>query len=330
MVHFDDAQKIVQIRMYWDQGALLKQIDVIGARARNWPIRDGKDQTRLISTSYATVAQSESASASRPSTGVRGQDEVSIAERPVSSSRRGTNNAMNDPHATLNLFQPRQVNLEESSHSRPIQPRMQSAKPPPRDMSELFVGEDAASPSPANASSPQKHGGNAKGGAGKSYKANRLFDETDEDNVAATPMSSVKTNAKKYSHFEFGDGEDETTPKQRETRPAKKTQHASQWDFDDFVTPEKTKAKVLPQQVRQWGNSDDEVRAISQMESLKAVICFSSNSSLIADVACNRTKPLLFAGQWSTRPGRPTRRISNSSTTAPPRVSARRNRPRAA
>ena len=100
MVHFDDEQKIVQIRMYWDQGALLKQIDVIGARARNWPIRDGKDQTRLISTSFATVAQPESAAASRPSTGARGADEVSIAERPIASSRRNTNNAMNDPHAT--------------------------------------------------------------------------------------------------------------------------------------------------------------------------------------------------------------------------------------
>jgi hypothetical protein len=98
----------------------------------------------------------------------------------------------------------------------------------------------------------------------------------DEDNVSATPMSSVKTNAKKYSHFEFGDGEDETTPKQRETRPAKKTQHASQWDFDDFVTPEKTKSKVLPQQVRQWGNSDDEVRAFYRLELLKAVSGCSS------------------------------------------------------
>lgn len=113
MVHFDKDQKIIQVRMYWDQGALLKQIDVIGARARNWPIRDGKDQTRLISTSFATVAQSQSAPASRPSTAARGPDDVSIAERSLASSRRSTTNAMNDPHATLNLFQPRDVNLED-------------------------------------------------------------------------------------------------------------------------------------------------------------------------------------------------------------------------
>ena len=40
MVHFDKSGKITQIRQYWDQGSLLKQIDVIGARSRNWPIRD--------------------------------------------------------------------------------------------------------------------------------------------------------------------------------------------------------------------------------------------------------------------------------------------------
>lgn len=239
--------------MYWDQGALLKQIDVIGARARNWPIRDGKDQTRLIATSFATVVQPEPAPASRPSTGARGQDEVSIAERPITSSRRNTNNAMNDPHATLNLFQPREVNLEETSQPRPQGARMQSAKPPPRDMSELFVGEDSATPTAANGSSPQKRGG------GKNYKANRLFDETEEDMAGATPMSSVKTNAKKYSHFEFGDGEDAPTPKASESQTSKKTKHASQWDFDDFVTPEKTKPKVLGQQVRHFGWSDDEV-----------------------------------------------------------------------
>jgi hypothetical protein len=274
MVHFDSEQKIVQIRMYWDQGALLKQIDVIGARARNWPIRDGKDQTRLISTSFGALGQPESASASRPSTAARGPDEVSIAERPITSSRRSTNNAMNDPHATLNLFQPHETNLEETSESRPTAPRMQSAKPPPRDLSELFVGEDATSLSPANVSSPQKHGARAKAGAGKNYQANRLFEDTEEDGVAATPMSSIKTNAKKYQHFAFGD-EDEATPKGQEAlRPSTRSQHASHWDFDDFVTPEKTKTKVLGQNVRHFGWSDDEVGLFHNSELFEVVVIF--------------------------------------------------------
>ena len=98
IVHFDSADKITQIRQYWDQGSLLKQIDVIGARSRNWPIREGSEQAKLIKSS-AQVAQPDSAPSSRPSTATRGADEVSIR------SRGSTNNAMNDPHASLSLFE---------------------------------------------------------------------------------------------------------------------------------------------------------------------------------------------------------------------------------
>ena len=74
-MHFDSADKITQIRQYWDQGSLLKQIDVIGARSRNWPIREGSEQAKLIKAS-AQLAQPDSAPNSRPSTASRGADEV--------------------------------------------------------------------------------------------------------------------------------------------------------------------------------------------------------------------------------------------------------------
>jgi hypothetical protein len=51
IVSFDDDGKIAQIRQSWDQGALLKQLDVIGKTGRNWPIRDSKDQLREITNS---------------------------------------------------------------------------------------------------------------------------------------------------------------------------------------------------------------------------------------------------------------------------------------
>jgi hypothetical protein len=255
----------------------------MGARARNWPVRDGKDQSRLIATSTATISHEHTSQA--PSAH-RGTDQVAIADRPI---RTSTSNAMNDPHASLDLFQPRDVN-RETSPSRPIGARMQSAKPPPRELSDLFVGEENASFSHAPNESPSKH---AKGGAGKNYKANRLFDgpedegadenespskhgiyakagsgknhkenrlfeETEEEKAAPPPMSTRKTNAKKYNHFEFGEGED--TPKAKEGGdPARKSRHQSNWDFDDFVTPEKTKTKVLAQSIRHFGWSDDEV-----------------------------------------------------------------------
>lgn len=202
--------------------------------------------------------QPDSASVSRPSTAAsRGADDVSISSR----SRGSTNNAMNDPHASLSLFQPRDINEEESHVEGPKAPRAQSAKPPPREYSELFAGEYAGSPSPSQ-KIPVKAGG------GKNFKQSRLFDEeTEEERVAATPMS-VKTNAKKYNHFEFGDGED--TPKIRDaSRGRTKGKSEPNWNFEDFATPNKTQPKTQPAAVRHFGWSDDEVGPFYQPEILE-------------------------------------------------------------
>jgi hypothetical protein len=261
MVRFDKAGKITQIRQYWDQGSLLKQIDVIGARSRNWPIRDGSEQLRLIVSSAAAVEYPES---SRPPTAAsRGTDEVSIASR----GRASTKNAMNDPHASLSLFQPRQIDDEEPPISQqPIAPRATSAKPPPREYNELFAGADGPSPSP----SPQKIP--VKAGSNKKFGANRLFEEFDDHSTAAAPQS-IKTNNKKYDHFTFGEGEE--TPKTRginiagngmggrkgteEAWALNRNRNDAHWDFETFNTPDKAKTKELPQAVRHFGWSDDEV-----------------------------------------------------------------------
>ena len=253
IVHFDSADKITQIRQYWDQGSLLKQIDVIGARSRNWPIREGPEQAKLIKSS-AQFTQPDSAPSSRPSTASRGADEVSVR------SRGSTNNAMNDPHASLSLFERRQIEEEEVSSAHPTAPRVLSAKPPPREYSELFVGENAGSPSPQNQRIP------VKGGTNKKTQVNRLFDETEEDKIAATtPLKGTKTNPKKYSHFEFGDGGDEETPRGRDASrkegPRGNSKSQANWDFEDFVTPEKTNPKNNPQAVRNFSWEDDEVSA---------------------------------------------------------------------
>lgn len=166
---------------------------------------------------------------------------------------------MNDPHASLSLFQPREITEEEESNvSGPSAPRAQSAKPPPREYSELFVDEKAAASSAA-----QRYP--VKAGSAKNFKQSRLFDEeTEEDRVAATPMS-IRTNAKKYNHFEFGDGED--TPTAREpSRGRKKGKSEPNWDFEDFATPHKTEPKTQPAAVRHFGWSDDEVGPFYQPE----------------------------------------------------------------
>ena len=250
MVHFDGAGKISQMRLYWDQGALLKQMDVIGARSRNWPIRDSSEQSRLIAASSKAVAQSEPSHSSRP----RGDDEVSVTSRSRGSASNASN-ATNDPHASLSLFQPRSVHDEDDARSsQPIAARVQSAKPPPREYSELFVGADSGSPSPSPQKIPTKAGG------GKNYRANRIFDEADEDGASPAKGPGVKTNPKKYEHFTFGDNaEGDATQPRNTARPETKAKSQATWDFEDFATPAKVKQKTQPQAVRHFGWSDDEV-----------------------------------------------------------------------
>lgn len=263
-MHFDSADKITQIRQYWDQGSLLKQIDVIGARSRNWPIREGPEQAKLIKAS-AQLAQPDSAPNSRPSTASRGADEVSIR------SRGSTTNATNDPHASLSLFERRQIDEEELPSAYPAAPRVQSAKPPPREYSELFVGDNAGSPSPQNQRIP------VKAGANKKAQVNRLFDETEEERIAATtPLKATKTNPKKFNHFEFGDGEDEETPRgrnaSRKEGPRDKSKSQANWNFEDFVTPEKINPKNNPQAARSFEWENDEVSTCGAKDALGPVL----------------------------------------------------------
>lgn len=178
---------------------------------------------------------------------------------------------MNDPHASLNLFEPRDATQQDRKPSveSPNVARRMSAKPPARDYTELFAGgeDDVATPTPSaevreRSTSPSKR--NAipiKRGAGKHFSNNRLFDENDEPDPQTTIMSPerIKTNARRYDHFEFGDGED--APTERKERP--KSTHISQWDFEDFVTPQKPSARVRPNDERHFGWSDDEADAAS-------------------------------------------------------------------
>lgn len=74
--------KIRDIRVFWDQATVLKQIEVIGARGRGWPVYDGPEQCRLLRA--GTKPDFDAAP--------RGQDN----RHPMS--------ATNDPHASLQLF----------------------------------------------------------------------------------------------------------------------------------------------------------------------------------------------------------------------------------
>ena len=300
IVHFDSSQKIQQIRLYWDQGSLLKLVDVIGSRAKNWPIRDGKDQARLIASSAAGIPRGLASSG--PTT----QDPS--MSRTTGKSRSESENVTRDPHASLSLFGPREEGDEASDTMAPrasaiakpaprdyhdlfvgnesdaspqtkardkspkkdnggiCAPKAQSANPPPRDYHDLFVGEDLnVSPGAKGRTAfPKKEITTPahmapKGGAGKNYQPSRLFGmDNSAPGTSGTPNQSPeklrKPDPKKYNHFEFSHEAD--APKMMPVLP--KSKHQSNWDFEDFSTPQAPKNKIRGQDVRHFGWEDDE------------------------------------------------------------------------
>lgn len=273
IVTFDGNGKIHQIRQSWDQGSLLKLIDVIGKTGRNWPIRDGGDQIKLIVNSVKSA----------------GKAPVDKKQTLPNRSRENSSNVTRDPHASLSLFAPRGKSTNEPLPA--VAAPRASAKPPPRDYHDLFVGNESDN-SPVTAAkginiagdgmgsrkvtqnydSPDRPAGIApKGGSGKNYAPSRLFDHhTEADDVDSPKRSSpdknhsaehfYKPNAKKYQHFDFGDGSDAPAPAPTPLKETK-SKHGSNWGFDDFNTPAQhvpTKG-LRANDIRHWGNSDDEV-----------------------------------------------------------------------
>ncbi|KAI1154793.1 hypothetical protein F4825DRAFT_146394 [Nemania diffusa] len=283
IVTFDEYGKVTNIRQSWDQGALLKQLDIIGKSGRNWPIRDSKDQIKLIANCVKSSA-STSSSTSQPPTTI------------PNHSRGQSTNALRDPHASLSLFQsredqeqslasvislkggvrPRQRNFTEilgdepdDAPSSPSAGRNRSVSPNkaiaprggPRPRQRGFVeilgnepadGSESSEVVPDGAIAP-------KLGAGKNFQPSRLFerDEAEDQNDSLEDVKSpdrfYRPHPKKYSHFEFADGSDPQDAPQPDPTP-RKTKHTSQWSFDDFVTPAKVKpSKVLRhQETHQW------------------------------------------------------------------------------
>jgi hypothetical protein len=289
-VTYDDQGKIAQIRQSWDQGSLLKQLDVIGKTGRNWPIRDSTEQIRLITTAVKATAP---APVPVPAT---------AQDAPI-RSRGNSTNIMRDPHASLSLFAPREE--LESEPAAVISPYAGS-RPRQRDFAEILgdnpSGEHDATPRASvispyagtrprqrsfteimgdqeeDAQTPSKNRDRSQSpskaiapkiGAGKNYHPSRIFEENEEPSGPDTPEKAqgqdrfYRPNPKKYNHFEFADGSDpQDAPKagtQFDNMP--RTKHNSQWSFDDFVTPQKAQGHKPPrgQQVRHWGTEDDEV-----------------------------------------------------------------------
>ncbi|KAF4984837.1 hypothetical protein FZEAL_65 [Fusarium zealandicum] len=242
-VSFDEAGKITQIRLQWDQGSLLKQIEVIGKSGRNWPIRDSREQIAFIRSS---IKAGGTAAPSAPS-----HNETSR------QTRGSSNNAMRDPHASLHLFASREE-IEAAQPASVVSP-YGGNRPRQRSFTEI-LGDEPASPSAGRQQmSP------SKAGQGKNIQPMRIFDGCEHTQEPEPPKSTnsryIRPNPTKYSHFEFADGTDpQDAPQPGLSFDERvKSKHDSQWDFADFMTPQKTNPSrtMRTQDVRHWDTDKD-------------------------------------------------------------------------
>lgn len=292
IVTFDGNQKIQQIRLMWDQGSLLKSVEVIGSRGKNWPVRDGKDQIQALSTSIesslaasmngsslsderqgrrekragSTTAQSVEESdfaspraAARPPTRDYHDLFAAGAELPPDHMRSPSKSNPLKAGAGKNYHD---VRLFDGVDDQPERSESPSKGNPlkagaGKNYHEVRAFGEAQDP-PERSQSPSK-GNPLRAGAGKNYHEVRAFGDTPIG--TAEPTSPEKTgrkaHPKKYNHFEFGE-----QPLNIKAKPDDKSnKHSSQWDFSDFVTPEKPRARHPAHEERHFGWSDDEEEA---------------------------------------------------------------------
>ncbi|KAB8238507.1 uncharacterized protein BDW43DRAFT_320320 [Aspergillus alliaceus] len=248
IVRFNSQNQIQQVKVYWDQASLLKQVEVIGSRSRGWPIRDGKDQSRLIKTAASSAPVNDSP-APVP---VNKQTENGEAQSKVASPGK---RYIKDPYAAESLEELLSPSKDRADPVRP--PRAPaSAKPPQRDLSELFVShEDDETPEP----SPSRNKPVAPKGAGKSYQASRIFDDDETVDTQDKPQQiAYRAHPKRFDHFELGGDNSDREIKPKISRPVSSQGKGPQWNFEDFVTPEKPKRQLRGQELRSFGISDDE------------------------------------------------------------------------
>ncbi|CCE35420.1 uncharacterized protein CPUR_06850 [Claviceps purpurea 20.1] len=269
IVTFDEEGKILQIRQQWDQGSLLKQMDVIGKSGRNWPIRDGRQQLTLIQSCLKSGGLVNN---NNNNTKPESHNDL------VLRTRGNSNNAMRDPHASLQLFGNREE-LEAADSVAVVSPYAGKQRRGERSFTDV-LGDDPSGEHYGGGRHSLHTSSPSKAGQGKNFQPMRIFEGQEykeEEDQTMTPKSKntfIRPHPRKYNHFDLADGSDpQDKPKpgvSNENRP--KSKHDSQWDFQDFSTPSKhlpTK-QLRPQEARGWDTeADKEANQATQAQPCK-------------------------------------------------------------
>ncbi|KAK6505519.1 hypothetical protein TWF481_007414 [Arthrobotrys musiformis] len=232
IVQFEDGL-IKQIRQYWDQACLLKQLGVIGKSGKNWPIRSGEEQIKLIKQSVSSVAES------------------AIDLNESASTRPSSKGSNQSGRESIQLFAPRE--LDEDVFKPAVAPPRGGIKPPGRQLHDI-IGEEGDTPNVIQT---------PKGGIGNGPR--RTFfvgQEIDENN--STPDRKINVHSGKFKHFELEHNPDKDAEAPKPAAPKRTSIYSkagSSWDFADFATPEKRPTKIAAQHARTMTWSDDEEEA---------------------------------------------------------------------
>ncbi|KAL2891320.1 hypothetical protein HOO65_010678 [Ceratocystis lukuohia] len=215
-VHYDAQGRITQIRQNWDQGALLKDLDIIGKSGRNWPISTYTDQLRLINNCVKSSGKAAPSYAS---------------DEPAPRQQRGRDNS------TLSLFRARE---EIESEAMPaVASPYAGGRPQQRSLHQIVGTEDDSDNELDRSNSPSRRR-LAKAGASRSVAANRVFSEEElppspPRAETGRPQIHVKPDPSKYNHFDF---DDFNTPQKVVPSRGSRSRDARHWENDPSDLPE--------------------------------------------------------------------------------------------
>ncbi|KAI1905637.1 hypothetical protein LOZ12_006735 [Ophidiomyces ophidiicola] len=255
IAHFDSDSKISQIRIFWDQGALLKQVDIIGPRHYNWPIRDGTEQSRLAISSISMAAKAlmkRNIKMQQDSPPKITSDQSPHPPPPPFGLLDGPHSSEAEPVISAALITPQKGDqCQNRSLSTP--------KVTSRILEHFEFGEAKAPPPSAKYPKTYDHFefGEAKAPArvevAKTSRVQNHFEFGEEPPERTKPT-------KEAIHFELGEASPSSTTSHIPVRP-RSSKHESQWDFEDFVTPAKPCQKTRAQDIRHFTWSDEDCEA---------------------------------------------------------------------
>ncbi|KAJ5371824.1 Nucleic acid-binding OB-fold [Penicillium concentricum] len=259
IVHFDANKLIKQIRIYWDQASLLKQIEVIGARGRQWPIRDGKDQVRLLrNAETARVAPSQPPSSSQ-------KLETKLPDRSSSPGKR----RFKDPYSANSLTELLSPNKEATEReSRPETTRPAASKRYTKDPYGAGSLTELLSPSKQAPAYVAPFAPSAGRPAPRNFSDIFVKDDGTPDEARKGPVDEdrhfYKSAPGKYNHFEIG-------ARDQGRSQASQDPHSTHWEFDDFETPVKGSRAARGEEVRHFGFGDNQEGAGSPQSKLNVI-----------------------------------------------------------